>query len=68
MGNELVSLDKLDEAKINPYSDVLTLERYRALFGENPHPFTLVDYVKYYGDLIREEGAEAEIIFANNPA
>ncbi len=67
VGNELVSLDKLDEAGINPYSDVLTEAQYRKLFGENLHPFTLVDYVKYYGDLIREEGAEAEIIFANNP-
>ena len=67
VGNELVSLDKLDEAGVNPYSDVLTEEQYRRLFGENLHPFTLVDYVKYYGDLIREEGAEAEIIFANNP-
>ena len=67
VGNELVSLDKLDEAGVNPYSDVLTEEKYRELFGENLHPFTLVDYVKYYGDLIRECGAEAEIIFANNP-
>ena len=67
VGNELVSLDKLDEAGINPCSDVLTEKEYRKLFGENLHPFTLVDYVKYYGDLIREEGAEAEIIFANNP-
>ncbi len=67
VGNELVSLDQLDEAGINPYSDVLTEEKYRELFGENLHPFTLVDYVKYYGDLIRESGAEAEIIFANNP-
>ena len=67
VGNELVSLDKLDEAGVNPYSDVLTEQEYRKLFGENLHPFTLVDYVKYYGDLIREEGAEAEIIFANNP-
>ena len=67
VGNELVSLDKLDEAKINPYSDVLTLERYRELFGENLHPFTLVDYVQYYSDLIREEGAEVEVIFANDP-
>ena len=67
VGNELVSLDKLDEAGVNPYSDVLTETEYRKLFGENLHPFTLVDYVKYYGDLIREEGAEAEIIFANNP-
>ena len=66
VGNELVSLDKLDEAKINPYSDVLTLERYRALFGENLHPFTLVDYVQYYSDLVREEGAEVEVIFAND--
>jgi len=67
VGNELVSLDKLDEAGVNPYSDVLSEQEYRKLFGENLHPFTLVDYVKYYGDLIREEGAEAEIIFANNP-
>ncbi len=67
VGNELVSLDKLDEAGVNPYSDVLDETKYRELFGENLHPFTLVDYVKYYGDLIREEGAEAEIIFANNP-
>ena len=67
VGNELVSLDKLDEAKVNPYSDVLTLERYRALFGENLHPFTLVDYVAYYSGLVREEGAEVEVIFANDP-
>ena len=67
VGNELVSLDQLDEAGINPYSDVLTEAKYRELFGENLHPFTLVDYVKYYGDLIREEGCEVEIILANNP-
>ncbi len=67
VGNELVSLDKLDEAGVNPYSDVLSEEKYRELFGENRHPFTMVDYVQYYGDLIREEGAEVEIIFANNP-
>ena len=66
VGNELVSLDKLDEAKINPYSDVLTLERYRQLFGENLHPFTLVDYVQYYSDLIQEEGCDVEVVFAND--
>ncbi|MEG0688527.1 MAG: coenzyme F420-0:L-glutamate ligase [Hungatella sp.] len=67
VGNELVSLDKLDEAGVNPYSDVLTLARYRELFGKNPHEFTGVDYVQYYSDLIREAGAEVEVIFANNP-
>ena len=67
VGNELVSLDQLDEAGVNPYSDVLTLERYRELFGENKHPFTGVDYVAYYGELIKEAGAEVEIIFANDP-
>lgn len=66
VGNELVSIDKLDEAGVNPYSDLLTLEKYRELFGENKHPFTGVDYVQYYGDIIREEGAEVEIIFAND--
>ncbi|MBQ0083543.1 MAG: coenzyme F420-0:L-glutamate ligase [Clostridiales bacterium] len=67
VGNELVSLDKIDEAGVNPYSDVLSLERYRELFGENKHEFTGVDYVAYYGDLIKECGAEVEIVFANNP-
>ncbi|MBQ7229424.1 MAG: coenzyme F420-0:L-glutamate ligase [Oscillospiraceae bacterium] len=66
VGNELVSLDKLDEAGVNPYSDVLTEAKYRELFGENRHPFTGVDYVQYYGDLIMECGAEVEIIFAND--
>ena len=67
VGNQLISLDQVDEAGVNPYSDVLDLEKYRALFGENKHTFTGVDYVQYYGDLIREEGAECEIIFANDP-
>ncbi len=67
VGNELVSLDMLDKSGVNPYSDVLSLERYRELFGSNRHPFTGVDYVEYYGDIIRECGAEAEIIFANQP-
>ena len=65
VGNELVSLDKIDEAGVNPYSDVLTLAKYRELFGVNKHEFTGVDYVEYYGNLIRECGAECEIIFAN---
>jgi hypothetical protein len=67
VGNALVSLDQLDEAGINPYSDVLTEAKYRELFGENRHPFTGVDYVQYYGDLIRSYGVEAEIILANDP-
>ena len=67
VGNELVSIDKLDEAGVNPNSDVLTLERYRELFGYNQHEFTGVDYVQYYGDLIRDCGADVEIIFANRP-
>ena len=67
VGNELVSLDQLDEAGINPYSDVLTLEKYRALFGENKHPFTGIDYVEYYSNIIKEAGAEVEVIFANHP-
>ncbi len=65
VGNELVSIDKIDDAGINPYSDVLTEEKYRELFGENKHEFTGVDYVAYYGDLVRSCGAECEIIFAN---
>ena len=67
VGNHLLTLDQLDEAGINPYSDVLSLEKYRALFGENKHEFTGVDYVQYYGDIIREAGAEVEIVFANQP-
>lgn len=66
VGNHLVTMDQIDESGVNPYSDVLTLERYRELFGYNKHPFTGVDYVEYYGNLIKECGAECEIIFAND--
>lgn len=65
VGNALLTYDQLDEAGINPYSDVLTLEKYRELFGENKHEFTGVDYVEYYANLIKEAGAEVEVIFAN---
>lgn len=65
VGNALLTYDQLDAASINPYSDVLTLERYRELFGENKHEFTGVDYVDYYAGIIREAGADVEIIFAN---
>ena len=67
VGNHLISLDALDEKGVNPYSDVLTLEKYRELFGYEKHRFTGVDYVEYYETLIREAGAEAEIVFANDP-
>ena len=65
VGNALITWDQVDEAGINPYSDVLTLEKYLELFGENKHEFTGVDYVQYYADLIREAGAEVEVVFAN---
>ena len=67
VGNHLISLDKLDEKGINPYSDVLDLAKYRELFGYEKHPFTGVDYVEYYESLIKECGAEVEIVFANDP-
>ncbi|MBO5409937.1 MAG: coenzyme F420-0:L-glutamate ligase [Clostridia bacterium] len=65
VGNHLLTYDQLDEAGINPYSDVLTLAKYRELFGENKHEFTGVDYVDYYANIVKEAGAECEIIFAN---
>ena len=67
VGNHLVSLDLLDEKGIDPYKDVLELARYRELFGYEKHRFTGVDYVDYYESLIREAGADCEIIFANDP-
>lgn len=66
VGNHLFDSELLDEKEINPWSDVLSLERYRELFGSIAHPFTGVDYVEYYGDLIRQCGCEVEIIFSNN--
>ncbi|MBQ8791530.1 MAG: coenzyme F420-0:L-glutamate ligase [Ruminiclostridium sp.] len=66
VGNHLVSLDALDEKGVNPYTDVLSLEKYRELFGYEKHTFTGVDYVEYYESLIRECGADCEIVFANN--
>ena len=67
VGNALLTYDELDEKGVNPYSDVLSLERYRELFGHKVHEFTGVDYIDYYLDLIRKEGCEAEVIFANQP-
>jgi len=66
VGNHLVSVDMIDEKGVNPYTDVLTEEKYRELFGYVKHPFTGVDYVEYYGNLIKEAGAEVEIVFSNN--
>lgn len=65
VGNALLTYDQLDEKNINPYSDVLDLKKYRELFGENKHEFTGVDYVKYYQEIVRGEGCEVEVIFAN---
>ena len=67
VGNHILDIDKLDEKGINPYSDVLTQAEFEGLFGKSCHTFTAVDYVNYYKGLIEEEGAEAEIIFSNNP-
>jgi len=65
VGNHLLTYDQLDDAGVNPYSDVLSLEKYRELFGENKHEFTGVDYVDYYSQLIKDCGAECEVVFAN---
>ena len=67
VGNHLFDEDLLDDAGVNPYSDVLTREQFESIFGKSRHPFTGMDYVAYYHDLIEEEGCEAEIIFANDP-
>lgn len=67
VGNHLIDLDRMDEKEVNPWSDVLTEERYRELFGYEKHVFTGVDYVAYYKQLIQDAGAEVEIIFANDP-
>ncbi|MCR4676753.1 MAG: coenzyme F420-0:L-glutamate ligase [Sphaerochaetaceae bacterium] len=67
VGNSILDVEKLYESNINPYTDVLSLEEYRKVFGVYKHQFTGVDYVEYYSNLIRESGAECEVIFANNP-
>lgn len=67
VGNHLLDIDLLDEKGINPYTDLLTQEKFEELFGKSRHTFTDIDYVNYYKGLIEEEGAEAEIIFSNNP-
>lgn len=66
VGNHLVSLQQIDDANLNPYSDVLDLGQYRNIFGSNPHPFTGVDYVALYEEIIHEENSESNIIFAND--
>ncbi|NLL75207.1 MAG: F420-0--gamma-glutamyl ligase, partial [Erysipelothrix sp.] len=66
VGNELITVDQLDDSGVNPYSDVLSLSEFRAHFGETIHPFTGIDYISYYAEIIQEAGAEVEIIFSNN--
>ena len=66
VGNALLTWDDLDEKGVNPYSDVLSLAKYRELFGARVHEFTGVDYIEYYQELIRGEGCDVEVIFANN--
>ena len=66
VGNALISLDMVDAADVDPYTDVLTEEKYRELFGYPKHEFTNVDYIEYYKDLIKSENCEVEVIFANN--
>ena len=65
VGNALLTYDQLDEAGVNPYSDVLSLEKYRELFGNKVHEFTGVDYIDYYSQIVRDAGAEVEVVFAN---
>lgn len=67
VGNQLVTIDELDEKGINPWTDVLTEKEFRDLFGEQKHPFTGIDYVEYYRSIVEEQGVECEIIFSNNP-
>ena len=67
VGNHLISLDELDAKGVDPFRDVLTEEKYRSLFGRVLHPFTGVDYVEFYKDLIEQQGCEAEVILANDP-
>lgn len=66
VGNHLIDLDTLDEKGVNPWTDVLDEKKYRELFGYNKHTFTGVDYIEYYSNLIREEGSDVEVIFAND--
>jgi hypothetical protein len=67
VGNQLVDLDLLDEKGVNPYSDILTQEQFESMFGKSKHTFTGMDYVQYYREIIENEGAEVEVIFANDP-
>ena len=67
VGNALLTYDQLDDKGINPYSDVLSLDKYRELFGDNKHEFTGVDYVDYYSNIVKDAGADIEIVFANQP-
>ena len=67
VGNHLLDMDLLDAAGVDPYTDLLTQAEFEEKFGKSRHTFTGIDYVNYYKSLIEEEGAEAEIVFCNNP-
>lgn len=67
VGNALISLDQLDESGVDPWRDVLTVEQFEKHFGHSRHPFTGMDYIQYYADIVRGEGTECELLFANDP-
>ena len=67
VGNHLIDIDALDEKGIDPYMDVLTQDEFESMFGKSRHPFTGMDYINYYKDLIKEEGTDCEIILGNDP-
>lgn len=66
VGNHLIDVDEMDEKGVNPWTDILSEEKYRELFGYKKHRFTGVDYVEYYKDLITSCDCEVEIVFAND--
>lgn len=66
VGNQLMDIEKMYELEINPYADVLSESEYRKLFGENVcHPFTGIDYIKFYKDLAIKNNIE--IYLSNDP-
>lgn len=67
VGNELITMEMMDEKNVNPYTDILTKDEFRTLFGYEKHPFTGVDYISFYEELIKAENCQVEIIFANHP-
>ncbi len=65
VGNGILDEDKLEESEFN-LGSVITEEEYEKTFGDWLHPFTGINMLKFYKELIEAEGCQAVFVLSNS--